>query len=162
VGGEFGGREKRCGYGEYGGIRKCWTASGGDPFEGSVPGQVGVACRQVPRSSHGVAVFCRVLLVTLRSVVSVERSLHVVGPVRGSTLRYFASRPIRKTKADRKSSREVLLSFRVLPAHTVARALVWATPSMGFLVPTASSTLGVHNPGLASPGTFRFQVFSTS
>jgi hypothetical protein len=32
---------------------------------------------------------------------------------------------------------------------------------MGFCFPTASPVLGVHYPGLASPGTFRFQVFST-
>jgi len=62
----------------------------------------------------------------------------------------------------RTSSREVLRSYRVLPACTVALAVAWATPSMRFSFPTASSARGVHCPGLASPGTFRFQVFSTS
>lgn len=65
-------------------------------------------------------------------------------PRRDSTLRYSASRPFRMTKVVRKSSREVPLSFRVLPAHTVARRLVWATPSMGFLAP--SSVVSVRSP----------------
>jgi len=53
------------------------------PFEGLVPGQLEVACHQVPRSSRGVAAFFRVFSAAMRSVASVERALFVVGAPKG-------------------------------------------------------------------------------
>jgi len=54
------------------------------PFEGQVPGQVKVACHQVPCSSREVTVFYRVFSAAMRSVASVERSLFVVGAPLGT------------------------------------------------------------------------------
>jgi len=142
--------------------KKCWTASGGVPFEGQVPGQVEVACHQVPRSSRGVTAFFRVLWPRCVASHRLNAPSSSLVPHKGLDPEVFRFAAFRKTKAYRESSREVPFSFRVLPAYTVARRLVWATPSMGFPVPTASLVLGVHYPGFASPGTFRFQVFSTS
>jgi len=123
---------------------------------------VEVACHQAPRSSHGVTVFFRVLQPRCVASHRLNAPSSSLEPLRGLDPEVFRFAAFRKTKAYRESSREVPFSCRVLPAHTAARALVWATPSMRFPLPTASSTFGVHYPELASPGTFRLQVFSTS
>jgi len=89
----------------------------------------------VPRSSRGVAVFYRVLSPRCVASHRLNASSSPLAPIRGSTLRSFASRPFRRTKVDRESSREVMPSCRVLPACTVALALRRGDSFHGVRVP---------------------------
>jgi len=142
---------------------KCWTASGCSPSKVQrwVSSKPPVTRRLVPLvESLG---FCRVL--SPRGVASYRLNApsSSLAPRRGSTLRSFAPRPFRKTQVNRKSSREVLRSFRVLPACAVTLAR-----TLGQLLPWGSGSLQRRqcsestNPGLTSPGPCRFQVFATS
>jgi len=49
------------------------------PFEGSALGQLEAACHQAPRSSRGVFRLLQSIVTAWRSVVSVKRTLFVVG-----------------------------------------------------------------------------------
>lgn len=116
----------------------------------------------MPRSSHEVAISCRVS--SPRSVAShrLNASSSSLAPLRGFDPEVFRVGHSGGPKSTGNPLVKLCSPSECYQLAPLPTALAWATPSMGFGFPAASSVLGVYCSGFASPGTFRLQVFSTS